>query len=464
MIFLKLFKDTSVYVIGDVFTKGMGFISIIFFTHFLSQRDMGAFGYINIIIGFVTTFLMLGLDNAYARYFFEFKNVQKKKILTTTLFLFLFFFMILVLILPVIFYKELSYLFLNTFDYTLAFLFALVSLPLKLLSYMSNQALRNQFKTKKFVTCNLITGILTIISSVALIIFTNLGVASIFFGMIIGDFFILPLRLFFIKNLFIQKINFNILKKTLAYGIPFLPTSVAYWIFSSTDRVMLETMVSLESVGVYTVAFSLCAVMSLLASSIGQAWSPHAVKAYEKDKEKAKVFYINFLKVIIAVALFLIFFASMLGREIISFIFPSEYLIAFYPMLLLLIGIGFQVTTQVTAIGISLSKKTVYLVYITVIIAIINISLNYFLIPLYYEVGASFATMLSFLLLTIIYSLVSQKLFRLNYDFKYILTAFLILIIIFFASYLDIILRILLLLIVIGVIYLKKIKITKFIR
>ena len=79
MIFLKLFKDTSVYVIGDVFTKGMGFISIIFFTHFLSQRDMGAFGYINIIIGFVTTFLMLGLDNAYARYFFEFKNVQKKK-------------------------------------------------------------------------------------------------------------------------------------------------------------------------------------------------------------------------------------------------------------------------------------------------------------------------------------------------------------------------------------------------
>ena len=170
----------------------------------------------------------------------------------------------------------------------MAFLFALASLPLKLLASMSNQALRNQFKTKQFVIYNFITAVVTVSSAIYLLKFTDLGVASIFLGVIIGDIFVLPLRFFAIKELFIKEVDFTILKSILAYGVPFLPASVAYWVFSSADRVMLESMSSLESVGIYTVAVSLGAVMSLVASAIGQAWSPHAVKAYEEDKEKAK--------------------------------------------------------------------------------------------------------------------------------------------------------------------------------
>ena len=109
----------------------------------------------------------------------------------------------------------------------------------------------------------------------------------------------------------------------------------------------------------------------------------------------------------------------MIGRELINFIFPAGYQKVFYPMLLLLTGVGFQITTQVTAIGISLAKKTIHFVYITLFIAIVNIGLNYILIPIYKEVGASFATMISYLQLTFIYTIVSQKLFGLNYDFKF---------------------------------------------
>lgn len=461
---IAILKDTSVYAVGDILTKGIGFFAIIFYTHFISQSEMGIYGYIMVLVSFSTAFLILGIDNAYARYFFEYKEKKQRQILSTTLFIFLLLWMLFILILPIYFNEEISYLLLDTRYYANTFLFAFFSLPLKLLSMMLNQALRNQFKTKQFIIFNFFTALLSVCSTILLMHFSSLGVASIFIGMIIGDILVLPFRIYSIKELFIKKVDFSILKKILAYGVPFLPASIAYWVFSSADRVMLESMSSIESVGIYTVAVSLGAVMSLVAGAIGQAWSPHAVKAYEEDEEKAKILYERFLKVLIAVVLFLVFCASMLGQEIIGFIFPSEYATVFYPMILLLIGIGFQITVQVTATGISLAKKTIYLVYITLFVAIINIGLNYILIPIYAEIGASFSTMISYLLLTILYAIVSQKLFKLEYDFKYIIISLILLFCIFISSFFNIYIRVFLLGIIILLVNKNKNKILEFIK
>lgn len=461
---LAILKDTSIYAIGDLLTKGIGFFAIVFYAHFITQADMGVYGYIIVIIGFATAFLILGMDNAYARYFFEYKEHRQKQILTTTLFVFLIFWVVFVLFLPLTFSSSLSILLLKDSSYASAIFFAILSLPLKLLSSMSNQALRNQFKTKQFIVFNFFTAFFSVSFAILILSFSSIGVAAIFIGMIIGDLLVLPFRIYAIRELFIKEVDFSILKNILAFGVPFLPASIAYWVFSSADRIMLESMSSLESVGIYTVAVSLGSIMSLVASAIGQAWSPHAVKAYETNKEEAKVLYARFFKVLVFVALFLVFCASMIGKELISLIFPAEYSSTFYPMIFLLIGIGFQITTQVTACGISLAKKTIYFMYITSIIAVINIVLNYILIPHFAEVGASFSTMISYLLLTIFYTIVSQRLFTIKYDKKFIALAFLALVFIFFASFFDFIYRLVVFLLVFLVLYYYKNKIMEFVR
>lgn len=461
---LAIIKDTSIYTIGDVLTKGIGFFAIIFYAHFLSQDEMGAYGYILVIVGFFSTFLILGGDNAYARYFFEYKSKKEKQFLTTTLFIFFSVWAIVALILPLIFVDDISFFLLDTKAYTLVFFLAFLSLPLKLISSLSNQALRNQFKTKQFIIYNFFTAFITIVAAICLLKFTSLGIGSIFLGMIVADMLVLPFRIYAIKDLFVMSIDFSILKKILTYGIPFLPATIAYWIFSSADRVMLESMSGLDSVGIYTVAVTLGGIMSILASAIGQAWSPHAIKTYELDKESARELYKRFLNVLITLVLFVLFCASMVGKEIIIFLFPEEYSSAFYPMLLLLIGIGFKITGQVTAAGISLAKKTIYLVYITFFVAIINIILNYLLIPMYHENGASIATMFSFLLLTFLYSFVSQKLFKIEYDKRYIAWSFLILIMIFLGSFLEPIVRFIIFSFVLSGIYYKKDRIIEAIK
>lgn len=461
---LSVLKDISIYAIGDVFTKGIGFVAIIIYSHFISQADMGAYGYIMIVVSFANAFLILGADNAYARYFFEFKEYRQKQVLTTTLFTCLSLWMFVVLFFPILFSFRIASLLLETDKYQIAFCFSLISLPLTLLSSMVNQALRNQFATKKFIILNFFTVLTTLIFAILLLNFTSLGIAAIFLGMILGQLTILPFRIFSIRGLFIKQIDIDILKKMIAYGVPFLPASVAYWVFSSADRVMLESMSHLESVGVYTVAVSLSAVMTLIAGAVGQAWSPHAVKVFEENREKARNLYARFLKFLIWLSLLLIFSASMLGKELITIIFPENYSDVFYPMLLLLTGIGFQITTQVTAAGISLAKRTIYFVYITFAVALINILLNYMFIPHYAELGASFATMISYLVLTYIYAVVSQKLFAIRYDAKFLLLSTVALVFILLASFLQFPYRLTILFLMLAIIVVKKSTLLEFIK
>lgn len=461
----NIIKDISIYSFGEILTKGIGFISIIFYTHFISQQEIGIYGYLLVIVSFFNIFLALGADNAYARYFFEYKdNFEKKQTLTTTI-LFLFtlwsFFVVLVLL---FFTNDISVLIFDDVKYNTVFLFAFLSLPLRLISTLLNQALRNQFKTKIFVLNNFLNALITLLSSIFLLVFTDLGLASIFVGMVIADLLTLPIRVYFIKELIVWNINISVLKKILIYGLPFVPSSIAYWVFSSADRIMLEKMSNLESLGIYTVAVSLSIVMNLVSSAIGQGWGNHALKLYEDNNETARITYINFLHLLIFATTIIIFLAAILGKELIILFFPSEYSNVFYPMFFLLVGIGFQMTTQVTALGINLLKRTYYIIYITLFIALFNILMNYILIPIFEETGAAFATMLSYLFLTIIYAFVSQKLYKLNYNLILISIPLFLVIMAFLGSLLEFYIRILILSVVLLLIYYNKYKIIQFIK
>ena len=296
---------------------------------------------------------------------------------------------------------------------------------------------------------------LTIIFALILL-FLKFGLISIFIALIASDIIVLPFKFFAIRNLLSFRINIGILRKLLSFGIPFLPSSIAYWIYSSSDRIMLERMSALEDLGVYTVAVSLSSVMAIVCNSIAQAWSPHAIQIYEEDQYAAKKFYVKFLNLLLFLFLFVMFFACIFGKDFIMIAFPYDYEKAFYPFLILMTSFGFQVTTQVTAIGISLSKKTMYFLYVSFFVAFVNVFLNFVLIPYYGVYGAAFATAISYLLLTLIYAMISQRLFFLNYDYGIILIFCILLLIVFCISFLSFLYKIVVFCFVTIIVYAKR--------
>ena len=88
------------------------------------------------------------------------------------------------------------------------------------------------------------------------------------------------------------------------------------------------------------------------------------------------------------------------------------------PLSILCFGIMLQATQQVTAIGISIEKKTFLFARLAWITALVNFILNWLLIPKYGAVGAAWATTASYLVLTGSYLYYTQKLHALPISWK----------------------------------------------
>ena len=160
---------------------------------------------------------------------------------------------------------------------------------------------------------------------------------------------------------------------------------------------MLSTLSSVSETGIYAVAFRLVSVLFLVSAAFGQAWSPYAIKIRADYPNEYKTIYANIFVLLIFIMLTLGGGLALYSGEIIGFILPKEYSTAALPVVILSFSIILQSTQQVTAIGISIMKKTKLLAIIAWLSAIINFIGNYYLIPSYGSAGAAISAFHIFL-------------------------------------------------------------------
>ena len=97
---------------------------------------------------------------------------------------------------------------------------------------------------------------------------------------------------------------------------------------------------------------------------------------------------------------------------------PTQYLASALPLAILCFGIVLQSTLQVTAIGISLERKTYLFARLMWLSAIVNFVLNYLLIPSLGASGAAWSTLISYFVLTTTYLYYTQQLHPLVLEWK----------------------------------------------
>lgn len=64
------------------------------------------------------------------------------------------------------------------------------------------------------------------------------------------------------------------LRYMIAYGAPLVFSSLCQYLFTNSDRIMLQKMQSNGAVGIYSLAYSFSAVVSVIWSALNHAWSP----------------------------------------------------------------------------------------------------------------------------------------------------------------------------------------------
>ena len=197
-------------------------------------------------------------------------------------------------------------------------------------------------------------------------------------------------------NLVIKKysIDIELSKNMIKYSVVLIPNSFMWWIMNSSDRMMVSAMISVTANGVYAVAYKIPTLLSTITPIFNQAWSYSAIREDEsEDKEEYNNrVYDNLVTIVIVVATGLL----MIMKPFLSVYVGKEYYAAWHYVPYLIVGFVFMTLGSFIATSYTVHKDSMGFLISGTVGAIINLILNFILIPMMGVSGAAFATCISY--------------------------------------------------------------------
>lgn len=240
-----------------------------------------------------------------------------------------------------------------------------------------------------------------------------------------------------LKDNFNLKYNKAYIKYMVNYSIPLMPYMLSLTLMSQSDRIMIDYFCGNMQTGLYSMAYNLGIVLVVVVAALLNAWNPSYFK-YMNAKDYKKV---EFGSNSIYLICFFITLLIILFAKDISILFLSEE----YEDSLCLIGIvaiaGLASSIwQIWGRVIGYANKTYITSLLAVLATILNIVLNYYLLPICGYKIAAWTTLASYSAMGIISLFVSNTVigyYRLRIVDK-ILPLLFLLIIYFVFTYLNI--------------------------
>lgn len=416
MKFRQLFKDIFIYGVGDIALKAIAFITLPIYTRIFTPTDYGIWSFIGTLLSFLTAILALGGESAYARYFFEVKTLSEQRLITSTWVIFLALWSLGITLFCLPFTGLLSTWSFGVERYGILFTLSLLAVPVGIVNGICGQVLRNQFRPKQFTGLNALATLLSVSCSLFGVLVLKLGIVGVMGGGLVAVLLMLPIRLWVVREFIRPIFSFVWLKRLLSYGVPLVPVSLAYWIFNVSDRILLGKLSTVEQTGLYAVANNFINTLAYINSALGQAWSPHAIRVYEEQRDQAPRFFGQVLVyILLGFGVLCVGFSAFAYEGLVILSTPPFYPAAAAVGPLAFGAVAFA-STQVTAIGITLSKKTHYFSLYSWLSALLNLLLNLWAIPRWGMVAASWTTALAYVSLTVAYFYTSQRFVAIDYD------------------------------------------------
>ncbi|MEM6766868.1 MAG: flippase [Bacteroidota bacterium] len=254
-------------------------------------------------------------------------------------------------------------------------------------------------KTKYLAKVSLFQSLLTAVVKILLIVFKA---NVIWFGFVVLlDASFAAVGLIIVYRIAEGKISHWTIKKytlvrLLKDSWPMIFYGLALQIQAKIDQVMLGNMVGEEEVGYYSVALKIIEIFVMFPFVLVKSLAPSITEAKEKSKELYERRLLNLYRLFFLI--FLVYGGTiyLVSEPMIVIVYGEEFreagiLLSLFAIRLLFNCMGIAKSTFIT------NESLFHHGMIAAIVgAIVNISANYYLIPLYQSRGAIIATIISF--------------------------------------------------------------------
>lgn len=405
----KLFvENLLVYGLGGVISKLVPLLMLPVITRLMPNTFYFGLNDISVtIVSFGSAIAVMGMYDAMFRMFFEKDDEDYKKSICSTALSFTICMSILVFLILVIFRKFWAELFFDDVRYTNLLMLTAMSVLIGATNSIVSAPTRMRNQKKIYLITNTLSPIISYSISIPMLLHgmyvIALPLASVISALSIEIIFGILNRNWFS----FKKINFASLKQLLIIAIPLFPNFLMYWVFNSSDRLMISQMMGMEYNGIYAIGGKVGQVSQLIYTAFAGGWQFFAFSTM-KDKDQVEMTSIIFeyLAVITFGAGILM---AACSKTIFQILFEGDYAqgyeVAPYLFLAPLLLMLFQVIVNQFIV----IKKTWYNLVALTIGALSNIVFNYFLISVMGIEGAAVGTLLGYIIAIVITAVILTK-------------------------------------------------------
>lgn len=236
------------------------------------------------------------------------------------------------------------------------------------------------------------------------------GSAGYLKGHLIGASLLLPVYLYIGYRIINFKFQFSILKESLLFSLPLIPTIMCAWILNLSDRIFIERYFSLEEVGIYSLGYNIAGLVGIISGAIAMTYWPIFFRLANSDEQsQARRTLYRYNHLILMAIVLVSFCIAFFSKEVIILAFNDRYTAAYRFVGLISFAYLFINAGGIIGLGFQQSKKMKENMIIAILMAGTNIMLNFLLIPVFGAYGAAYATILSFVLGFILSYLYTKK-------------------------------------------------------
>jgi O-antigen/teichoic acid export membrane protein len=411
----SLMKKFFQFSIGPLGAAALSLLTTPIITWLIVPKEFGKTEMFMTVYNLLLLCSNFGLDQSFVRYYNQCSNDEEKINLFRLTIKLPFFFNLLLSAILILFWKKISCLLFNSYSFPAIVIMA-TSLIIGLLNYYAMLVLRMKQKGKAYSLLNLLTSASNSLFIILFALYINKSFISIIsaqlFSLVVtfGISLIIEGQFWFSK---VNKTNQFTLTELIKFGIPFVPSLLIFWFFSSISRFSLRAWSTFEALGLYSVSFKFVQGLNLFQKAFGTFWVPVAYETYAKRPEDTKFFERIYL--FISFVLLFIGVCTILFKDLVVLILHPDYKMAAMVMPFLLFVPMMYMLSEVTVLGINFKKKTKWHIVVASGATLMNIIGNYFLTPHFGAKGTAISSGLSYIGFFLLRTIISKKYYPVNY-------------------------------------------------
>lgn len=391
---MSVIKNSVIYLSSSLISKGAPFLLLPFLTSYLDVDEFGLLAVFLVINSIYGALVGMAMHTNVIKNFFK-KTREELSIIVCNIFV--------ILSISTAAYLVLTLLAVYAVDavFSVPSLYFLILPPLAFI-VMINQVhlavLRGEGRAYLFGVFEVSNAFISVAVTLLLLKYFDMGWLAQVIGMTCAGIILglIAIRYLLTKHYLCFCPRKAEIFSILRLSMPLIPHVLGGVVISASDRLFIENMVGLESVALYAIGYSFGQLVALFTDAVIKAWSPWFYRQLAEPSDSGKLIIVKSTYLYIVGVFVVAYIVSVIGEFLLPYVVDPDYLGAKKYIWWISLGYAVHGIYKIFFPYLVHISKTAFLAFSTVIAALVNLLLNYYLIPPFGALGAAYATIIAF--------------------------------------------------------------------